>query len=103
MSRVQRKKIERRSRIYFKICMFLMISLLIYGLLTVDLSIRKILAIDESSLIDYRQLGDNQYIVHIMGKDHFINTKVLRSQINNKFAEFGEIAYNIREWIENKW
>jgi len=103
MSRVERKKIEKKSKKHFKVYFFFMVIVLIFGLITVDFQVRGMLAIDESGLIGYKQLGNNQYVIQILGNNHLIDTTVLRSQIDNKFAEFGEIAYTIKTWIENKW
>lgn len=80
-----------------------MIILLISGLIAVDFEVREMLAIDKSGLIGYKQLENGRYILHIMGDSHLVDTVMLRSQINNKFAELGEMTYNIKEWIQSKW
>lgn len=103
MSRVERKKVEKKSKKYFKICLFIQIILLIFGLIAVDFEIREMLGIDESSLIGYKQLENRQYIVHIMGESYLVDVSKIGSQINKKFEEFGEVTYNIKKMIENKW
>ncbi|MCK9267127.1 MAG: hypothetical protein M0P14_00210 [Alkaliphilus sp.] len=99
MSRVERKKIENKLKRFFRICVFIQITLLICGLLAVDFQIRTTLGIDETGLISYRQTGDGNYIVHIMGDSHLVDISVIRSQLHNKFAQLKKMTYSIREKI----
>jgi len=99
MSRIERKRIEKKLKIHFKIYIFIIFVLLISGLIAVDFEVRSMLAIDEFGLIGYQQLENDQYIVHLIGKNYLVDTVILRTQVYNKFAEFREIAYNIREFL----
>lgn len=96
MSRTERKKAQKKEKSYLKLCIFITILLLISGLIAVDYQIRAMLAIDEATLIGYERLENNQYIIYLMGDSHLIDVTILAAQIDNKFAEFKEIAYNIK-------
>lgn len=103
MSRVERKKTENKVKRFFRVCMFLQIILLIFGLLAVDFQIRTTLGIDEVSLISYKQIDNSEYIVHIMGKSHSIDAPIKKVQIYHKFAQIKEMTYSIREWIKERF
>lgn len=103
MSRIERKKIENKSKRFFKLCLFLQIVLLICGLLAVDFQIRRMLGIDEVSLIGYKQGENGKHIVHVMGDSYLVDSSMIKAEIHNKFAQLKEIAYSIKEWIEQKW
>jgi len=50
-------------------------------------------------LISYRQAGDGNYVVYIMGDSHLVDISVIKSQIHNKFAQLKKMIYSIREKI----
>ena len=99
MSRVERKKTENKLKRFFRICILIQIILLICGLLAVDFQIRTTLGIAEAGLISYRQAGDGNYVVYIMGDSHLVDISVIKSQIHNKFAQLKKMIYSIREKI----
>lgn len=102
MSRVERKKIERKSNKYFKIYILIQIILLITTLIFVDFQVRDMLGIYESRLVGYHSLGNKQYHLDLIGKSYLVDITVVEDYLNNIFADFQEIAYNIEEWLEDK-
>ncbi|WP_198006338.1 hypothetical protein [Alkaliphilus oremlandii] len=98
MSRIENKKREKKIKRYMRMGVTMTVILLIFGVLAVDFRIRKSLAIEEVSLIDYKHLKEYQYLVHIMGKNYVLDFSELSGALNNKFAEFREIAYNIKRY-----
>ena len=102
MSRVERKKIEKKSNKYFKLYLVLQIILLICALIFVDFQIRGMLGTYESRLIGYDRIENQQYNIHVMGNSYLIDISILQSNLDNIFADFQEIAYNIKDWLENK-
>lgn len=100
MSRIKRKKIERRYKRFFAICIFAQLILLICGLLFVDFQVRATLGMDETSLISYRRTGENKYIVNIMGGSHLVDISTMRGKLFYKFAQLREMTYSIRKWVK---
>ncbi len=103
MSRVERKRTERKSKRCFRICIFVQIVLLVCGLLIVDSQIRVTLGTDETCLVSYKKTEDDRYIIHIMGDSHLIDVPAIKSQTYNKFAQLREMTYSIIERIEQRF
>lgn len=102
MSRVERKRLEKKSQKHKKIYFFILAILLISSLITVDFQVRTMLGIDEHRLIGYEEIKNNEYIIQVMGSSYLIDTLEMKNTIDNLFAEFKEMTYNVKIWIESR-
>lgn len=102
MSRIERKKTEKKRKRFFKLFIILEIIILISGLILVDLSTRQMIGLEQNFLIGYEKQDFGESTIYLMGDKHNINTDKIYRMAYKVFAEFREIAYNTKEWLKNK-
>lgn len=103
MSRMERKKKQKKSKRYLWVFVIMQVFVLIYGLFTTDAEVRKMMGVDDIRLLGYEQLSQGQYNVEIMGEKHAVDTASIQEEMHNTFAEFTQIVYNIKKWLETKY